>query len=446
MRLHRPVEQLRSRGSFLLVLCGVALGMGNWWRFAFLLGDNGGAPFMLAYVAALLLLAVPLLAAELALGRIGRRTPPVSLLWVTALSGRSALWAAISALALAAALLLASSALLLGGWALAYAFHGQLGSFAAISLQGAGAFFAELSASPLRGAAWQGIGVLSLLCAAGAGLRRGTAPAMWIAVPLLLVLLAVLVDYAMREGDPGAAGAFLFSRQLLDFDAASVAVAFAQALFTLAVATGVGLSLGAAADGEAPLLRCALAAAVLDTAAGIAIGVVLLALCSAANLLPEPGAGLLFVGLPYAFGQLPQGDAHGALFYFALFVAAMSLALVLLEPLIMVLDRQLRLGRLRAASLALGAAWLLALLALLSLDPAAALPRFLPRLSALAGVLLPAAALLLALFAGWLVPRGLLRRELSREPDFLFALWYFALRFLVPAGVALGGYGLWLLP
>jgi len=446
MRLYRPLEQWGSRSTFLLVLCAAALGMGNWWRFAFLLGENGGAPFMLAYVVALLLLSVPLLVAELVVGRIGRRAPLLSLGWVAALSGRSRLWGLAGVIGLLCALALAATALLLGGWALAYAFHHQLGSFAAISLLDAGAFFEELSASPGRGIAWQAFGALSLVVAAMAGVRRGVGTAVWLSVPLMLVLFYVLLEFALSHGDMDRATAYLFARQSMDFHAGSIALAFMQALYTLAIGVAAGLAMGASAGDDVPLLRSALAVAVLDTVVSVALGVLVLALCFAVNLRPQEGFGLLFVGLPYAFGNVAFGDFYGALFYFALFVAAMSLALALLEPVITTLQQQLRLHRLQASLLAGGLVWSLAYLALDSIAPQAQLPDFLARLGDVTAHLLPAGALLLALFVGWRVPRELLRRELCREPDFLFRLWYFALRFAVPPGLFLAWLGTRLLP
>jgi NSS family neurotransmitter:Na+ symporter len=452
MRLYRPVDHWRSRSTFLLALCGVALGLGNWWRFAWLLGENGGAPFMLAYVLALLLLGVPLLVAELALGRIGRRAPLLSLAWVAALSGRASPWAAVAAPALLCALLIAAMAIVIGGWALAFALQQQLGGFAAISLPEAGQFFAELTSNPLRGTAWQAAGIASLVLAAAAGRRRGLGLAAWLGVPLLFVVLAVVVDFGTSQGSLDAAARYLFAGQLLDFNAESVTLATTQALYTLATGMAVGLAFGASASDEVPLLRSALAVAVIDTAVSVAVAVALLSLCFAVNLQPQEGAALLFIGLPYAFGNLALGDYYGALFFFAVFVAAMTVALALLEPLICSLTQQLRIGRLQAALLTIAFAWALAVLATFSLAEGVTLPQsaltehFLARTSELLRTLLPFGALLIAVFAGWRVPRELLRRELCREPDFLFVLWYFALRFIVPPALVAAWLGARLLP
>lgn len=111
-------ERWRSSTTFVLALAVATVGLGNLWRFAFLMGENGGAPFLLSYVGCLLLVGVPLLAAEVVLGAHGRGSVLLTLGWAAQVAGRSRLWLTIGVLACLAAFLMLIACILVGGWAL----------------------------------------------------------------------------------------------------------------------------------------------------------------------------------------------------------------------------------------------------------------------------------------------------------------------------------------
>lgn len=429
------MEPWHSRSTFVFALAAAAIGLGNVWRFAYLLGENGGAPFMLAYIAALLLIATPIMVAEVVVGTLGRSAPWGSVAEVARNAGRRRAWALLVIPMLLTALVMLVASILIAAWSLAFAFHHQLGSFAAISLPGTQQFFDRLLANPLRSLMWVALAMLPLLAAALAGVRRGVAPLMWLCISLLLVLFAVLIDFAIAHGDLEAAGQFLFARQGLDFTAESLMQAFALALYTLGVGVAVGLTFGSYAPERLPLCRSVLAVALFDIVLAVAVSVAIYPLLFASNLAPAQGMGLLFIALPYAFGNLSLGDFYGTLFFFAVYVVSLASAVALLESLILTLQ-QLRLTRVRSALLAAGGSWVLAAVALYSLEPGSLHRALFEEAETLASeVLLPAGVVLFALFAGWLIPRGVLREALNREPDILFSLWYFLLRFLVPPAV-----------
>ncbi|MEM6545304.1 MAG: sodium-dependent transporter, partial [Pseudomonadota bacterium] len=136
MNLPLSLDRWQSRTTFVLALSLAVVGLGNVARFSWLLGENGGAPFMLSYLLCLLGVSVPLLVAELSLGSHGRGSPFISLRWAAQQSGASRLWVLIAALTCFAAFLLLVVSVVFGGWVLSYAYQLQLGEFAAISLPG----------------------------------------------------------------------------------------------------------------------------------------------------------------------------------------------------------------------------------------------------------------------------------------------------------------------
>lgn len=434
------MEHWQSRSTFVFALAAAAVGLGNIWRFGYLLGDNGGAPFMLAYLLSLLTLAVPLMVAEVALGVMGRGAPLSAIARSAKRGKRSRLWGVAAFPAYLAAFLMLTLTLVIAGWCLRYTFHHQLGSFAAISLGGTRDFFAQALSQPLRSLGWILVAALPLGLSAVAGVRRGLGLALWLCIPTIIVLLAVVIDFSVSYGDLDAAGRFLFARQPLDFADRSFLLAAGQAFFTLGVGVGVGIIFGARAPADVPLVRSVLAVALFDVVVAVAVSVAIFPLLFANNLAPAQGFGLLFIALPYAFGNLGLGDVFGTLFFFCVFIVSLATALVLLEPLGSQLQ-QFGLRRSPALLLPLAAALVFAAVLLQDMGDSEGGAGLLASMEALStGWLIPLAALMLALFCGWRLPRSLLRRTLQREPDSMFSLWYFLLRFWVPPALLL----LWL--
>ncbi|MFK7831261.1 MAG: sodium-dependent transporter [Congregibacter sp.] len=439
MEPYVPVQRWRSRTTFVLALSIAAVGLGNVWRFAWLMGEHGGGPFLLSYLFCLLVVGAPLLVAEIVLGARGRGSPFLTIAWATKASGRSRGWLVIALITCAAGFLLQACYLTIAGWSLAYAFQQQLGTFAAISLAESSAFFAAELEDSANLLSWQLLAAIIVGGVVAAGVRRGIGLMAWIAVPLLLTLLGVLAVYAVEYGDLSAAGAYLFRWQLLDFDGSSFMAAMVHALYTLCVGVAVGMSYGAYTPDKLPIVRSVLAVAFFDVVLSVAVGIAIFPLTFASNLVPAEGFGLLFVGMPFVYGNLPFGDVYGALFFIAVFVVALGTAVALLEPAVSVLEQQFRMRRLPAAVALALLAWALSALATTDLGEGGF---FLWLDETTATILIPLGGLLLAIFVGWRMPRALLRRELAREPDILFSVWYFLIRFVAAPVIVIGW--LWL--
>ncbi|MEM6544462.1 MAG: sodium-dependent transporter, partial [Pseudomonadota bacterium] len=188
---------------------------------------------------------------------------------------------------------------------------------------------------------------------------------------------------------------------------------------------------GAYAPEKIPLVRSVLAVALFDVVVSIALAIVVLALTSSANLLPDRDLSLLFIALPYAFGNHAFGDFYGSLFFLALLIMLLGSAVALMEPLVASFEQQTRLNRWRASALCGAVVWLFG--ALLSWgfsqsSPGSQVVTLLDQTATYG--LIPSSLVLLALFVGWRMPLPVLRKELAREPEILFRLWYFLVRFV----------------
>ena len=178
-----------------------------------------------------------------------------------------------------------------------------------------------------------------------------------------------------------------------------------------------------------------IAVAVFDTVVALLAGMAIFPVIFANNLAPAQGPGLMFISIPYAFANAPQGEVFGSLFFGLTVVAALGFATALLEPLVSLLQQRFRLRRLTAAVATGGMAWLLAWGVASSVAAGGDLLQQLDALST--QLLLPLVCLFTALLVGWAVPRSILRPQLGRGSDVSFSLWHAFLRYIAPPAVVL---------
>ena len=375
---------------------------------------------------------------QVVIGSHGRGSPVAALRLAADRSMLSRNWGWLGVLACFTGLLLLAYFVVVAGWSLAYASQMQAGVFSSASVSLVGEQFQRLLANPLEMVYWQSLFLLVVVLIAGFGVRRGLGFVVWLIVPVLVVLLGVLVQYAFEVGDMEAAGDFLFTAKRIDFTAESVLVALGHALFTLGVGVGTGISYGAYAPARIPIGRSVLAVALFDTMIAMLVGVAIFPLVFANNIEPSMGPGLMFVSLPYAFGHMIQGEMFGTLFFLLVVVGALGSSVAIFEPVVGALMQGLKLGRLTAAVLAGALVWggsMAVAYSLSSTDDSAwygngYLFSLLDQVTA--DLLLPLVSLLLALFVGWRLRPEILRLELYRESTFFVAVWRGLLRYVAP--------------
>lgn len=433
----------QSRTTFVLALSASAVGLGNLWRFSYLAGENGGGLFVLAYILCLFLVAVPVMVAEVVIGSHGRGSPVVAIRWAADRSLLSRAWMLLGWLACLTGLLILSYYVVVAGWAAAYAWYMQSGLFAAASVPVVAAQFDILLADPLQMIYWQSLFLLLAMAILIPGIQRGLGLLVWLAVPGLLTLLAVLVKFGFDQGDIPATKDFLFTVKPVDFSPHSVLVALGHALYTLGVGVGVGISYGAYAPDRIPVGRSVIAVAVFDTAIALLAGLAIFPIVFANNVAPSMGPGLMFISLPYAFGNIMLGELFGFLFFALVVVAALGSVVAMMEALIGVLIQRLRIRRLTAVLLVGLVLWLMSLAVAQSFTPEGLAPSLangrLFRLldTVTASWMLPTVALFTAIFVGWRLRREILRKELDRELDLVFWLWHVLLRYIAPPAIVI---------
>jgi len=287
---------------------------------------------------------------------------------------------------------------------------------------------------------WQTVFILLLAGLLALGVRRGLGLLVWLAVPLMMALLGLLVRFAFDSGDLEAARAFLFTTRPMDFTAQSVLAALGHALLSLGAGVGAAIVFGAYAPGHLPIGRSVMAVALFDTVLALLAGIAILPVVLANNVLPAGGPALLFLSAPYAYGNLIHGEFFGVLFFALMAVAALGSAAAMLEPAVALLIQHLRLSRPMSALLAALGVWMLAWVTAASLgaDGWLGVHNLLARIDFLAaGVLLPLAALAAAVLVGWVLRREVLRPYFTRESDLSFSLWRALLRYITAPAILL---------
>jgi len=428
----------------MLATIGAAVGLGNLWRFPYIAGQNGGAAFVLIYIGFVLLLGVPVMMAELAMGRRGGGSPVTSMRKLASEASASRAWTSIGWISITIPLVGMSYYSIVGGWSIDYVFKAALNSFANISAQESGNVFGMLVASPWRLLFFHGLFIASGVIVVARGVGKGIEAVSRYMMPALFAILVVLVLNSIFNADFARGIDFLLNPDFDKITPTVVFMAMGQAFFSLAIGVGVMLTYGAYVPKTVSLPKAAITIALADTAVAILAGFAIFPVVFANGLDPAEGPGLIFVTLPIAFGNMQAGYIVGLLFFILLFFAAYSSVLGMLEPIVSFLEEHRGFSRPKMAVLAGLLSWAIGISAALSfnvwsdLRPMAAVP-FLAEKSifdildfSIANLLLPLNAFLIAIFAGWMMTRQSLLDELGVESVALSRFLHVVLRYIAP--------------
>ncbi len=429
-----------SPWTFVAAVTLATVGLGNLWKFAYLAGANGGAGFVLVYLVALVLVATPVLVAEVLLGSRGRSDPIHSLQVATLESAAGRGWRLAGWLAALAGLLVLSYFSVVSGWLLVYVQWMAEGRLDGATPREIGEHFRRLLGDVGLQMVAHALFMALAWAVVSIGVRRGLGWLARVLLPLLVLLLVAMAIYSARHGDLGAALEFMFSPRSIDLQGDAMLTALGQAFFSLSLGTGAMMTYGAYAPDRRSIMRMLGAVVVLDTTVALLAGLAIFPLVFAQHVQPNYGPGLMFVTLPYLFGSLEYGAVIGVVFFTVVVLAALGSAVALLEPGTAWLVQRFGWRRPLAALLLAGVAWLFGLLSLFSFNLWAGwrpggrtLFAWIDWFSA--DLLLPLTGLILALFVGWRMRTEAIRDELFKEHPHLFALWRFLLRYIAPPAV-----------
>ncbi|MBV0933604.1 sodium-dependent transporter [Marinobacterium weihaiense] len=436
-----------SRMAFILAAVGSAVGLGNIWKFPYITGENGGGAFVLIYLACIALVGIPVLIAEVMVGRRGGQSPVASMRELTTAEGTAKGWRLIGWNGIIASFLVLSFYSVIGGWALAYVGKIASGVFTGADAATIGGAFEGMLASTGDLLLWHSIFMAVVVLIVGRGIRSGMEKAINTLMPLLFVLLFIMVGYATTTGKFGEAVSFMFSPDFSKLTTEGVLKALGHAAFTLSIGIGVMMAYGSYLPQKVNIARTAMTIAFMDTGVALLAGLAIFPLVFANGLEPGAGPGLIFVTLPLAFGQMTGGVLFGTLFFGLLLVAALTSAISMLEPVVEWLEEHKGISRAKSAFFGGLAIWLVGIGTVLSFNvwsdihPLGFLPYFEGKTLfdlldfLVSSLMMPLGGLAIALFVGWAMQRQGLDDEIGLKGA-VYSAFMFVLRYLTPAGIA----------
>lgn len=430
------------RGSFILAATGSAVGLGNIWKFPYITGENGGGAFVLMYLLCIAMIGIPIMMAEILMGRRARANPIMATAELCETAGASKGWTIIGWMGAFAGLVILSFYTVIAGWTLEYVQSALSGKFAGLTGETSQALFDSLLADKGQMLQWHTIFTVMTVVILALGVTRGLESSVRWMMPLLFILLLILLAYAMVEGEFVTSLRFMFSFNPEDISWESALVAMGHSFFTLSLGMGAIMAYGAYMPSNQSVGQTVMLVALLDTLVALVAGVAIFALVFATpGISPGSGPGLMFVTLPVAFGNMSAGLVIGSIFFVMVMLAAWTSTISLLEPGVAYLNERFGLHRIGASVLLGVIAWLMGLGSVWSFNDWSDKQflwgrSYFDSMDFIAtNIMLPLGGVLIALFVGWKLRDDHLLHELKFESSLLLKVWRPILRYISPIAV-----------
>jgi NSS family neurotransmitter:Na+ symporter len=435
--------QWTNRTVFILAATGSAVGLGNIWKFPYITGENGGGTFVLVYLLCIALIGIPIMIAEIMMGRRGKQSPINTMIALAKDEQRSSSWAWLGWMGVFAGFFILSYYSVIAGWAMSYVFRTAGGIFLGVTADGANSIFTDLVSDPERLLAWHTIFMVMTMIVVARGVKHGLEKAVTFLMPILFALLIVIVIYAMTTGYFMEGVKFLFTPGKIDGKA--ILTAMGHAFFTLSLGMGAIMVYGSYLSDEHSITQASILIALADTVVALLAGMAIFPIVFANGLEPGAGPGLIFQTLPIAFGHMQGGTLVGVVFFTLLVFAAWTSAISLIEPAVAYLVENKGYNRIYASVWIGGLTWFVGLGTVFSFniwkEKTLSIPflfddfTFFDTLDYLtANIMLPLGGLFIAIFAAWVMRKESTREEIATYPG-LYKTWRFLVRFITPVAV-----------
>lgn len=433
-----------SKLGVILASAGSAVGLGNVWRFPFETGNHGGAAFILMYIGCVLLMGIPIMVGEFAVGRRSRAN--------TARAYRilapGTHWRWVGRMGVLAGFLILSYYSVVAGWTLEFIVQAATDSFAGKSADDFVTGFNSFVGSPWRPLAWLLLFLLGTHFIVMRGVEKGIERASKIMMPLLFFLLVILAACSVSLPGAGKGLEFLLKPDFGKIDGDALLGAMAQAFFSLSLGMGCLCTYGSYFRKDVNLPKTALSVSVIDTLVALLAGLIIFPAAFSVGIQPDAGPSLLFITLPnvfqQAFGGMPAVSvALSVMFYVLLALAAVTSTISLHEVVTAYLSEEFNMSRSKAGRLVTGGCTVLGTLCSLSLGAGKGLALFGMPLFDLfdyvtAKIMLPAGGLLISVFVGWYLDKKLVWDEISNQGMVragVCRLLVFILRYAAPVAI-----------
>ena len=450
---------------FIFAATGSAVGLGNIWKFPWMTSENGGGAFVLIYILSVVLIALPIMIAEVMIGRRGKQNPVNSLRYLAKESSgfefieidhelqrikkkkyhHSNLddytnWEIIGWMGVISGILILSFYSVIAGWTMSYVFQSISGAFVGITLDGSKSLFNNFVGDAERLLAWHTIFMFLTCYIVAKGVKGGLEKAVKFLIPGLFLILILLVIYSIQLSGFHDGMKYLFIPDINKIDAGIILSAMGMAFFSLSIGMGAVMIYGSYLSNHSSIAEVTSIVAFADTLVAILAGIIIFPIVFTYNLDPSTaGPGLIFQTLPIAFGSMPGGSIVGTLFFILLFFAAITSSISLIEPAVTLIIENFSYTRSEAAlkiglitwTVGVGTIWSFNYMSDVTIFDLT----FFDLIDFLTSkVLLPLGGFLMAVFIGFIVKKNVSIEELD-IPQTLYSVWYILIRYVAPISV-----------
>ena len=435
-------DSFGSRFGALVAMAGSAVGLGNLWRFPYLVGENGGAAFIIIYIILSFMICLPIFVSEFV---VGRRSQKNAFAAFRDLSNGSA-WRWVGLFTIIVPLVVLSYYSVIGGWSIEYLIKSVTFSFTGGESQSSmNTMFTDFVSSawgPLI--AHTGFLLVTTLIVI-VGIKDGIEKFSKVMMPMLFFIVIGIAIYSVTLPGAKAGLDYLFTPDFSKIDAKAVASALGQAFFSLSLGFGTIMTYASYVDKKENIMFQSTATAVSDLMFALIAGVAIMPAVFAFGISPQAGPGLVFETLPYVFGQMPAGGFIAILFFIALLVAALTSSISMLEVAVAYLVEEKKFSRIWACVVLFVICWIVGAVCSLSFGPLSHVQidggnlfDFFDNLSS--NILMTLGSLLTVLFVGWRLKKTDVYDEftnggaISRNAKLFGVLW-FLIRYICPLAI-----------
>ena len=435
--------------AVILAMAGSAIGLGNIWRFPYMVGEHGGAAFVIIYIIATVLISLPVFLAEV---MIGRRSHTNARDAFARLSRHHSFWKGAGYLSIIIPLLIASYYSVIGGWSLEYFFKACMNGFSGVDPDSVSGLFGEFVSSPWLPVLMHLLFLGLTVAVVAGGVRSGIEKFSKITLPVLFVLIVVILIYSVSLPGAGEGVRYLLHPDWSELTPRTFAYAMGQSFFSLSLGMGAIITYGSYVSKKENILVTSAGTAISDLLFAILAGFAIMPAVFAAGIEPGAGPGLIFQSIPYVFAkmgiQMPfVSGIVAAIFFLSIIVAAMTSCISLVEVGVSFLMERKGMSRGRACLLLFLGCGGLGVLCSLSFGPLAGVKIAGMSIFDLldwicSNILLLLMGLLGVVFAGFILPRRVVHDEFTnrgtlRFNDRIFPLVWFLIKWVAPIAVVI---------
>ncbi len=434
-------EGFTSRFGIICAAAGSAIGLGNIWRFPYIVGDSGGGAFLLIYLGFIILLGIPVMLSELIIGRRGQRNALGSFKRLA--PGKS--WYLVGVMGIVAAFMILAFYSTIAGWTLEYVIKSLGNAFSGKDSGDISAMFISFHSQTFRPLLWQLVFMAMTAWIILSGVQKGIEKYAKILMPFLVLLLVIMAIRSITLPGAGAGLRFLFQPDFSAVDSSVLLAALGQAFFSLSIGMGALITYGSYIKKQNNLGNISVEVSLADTLIAILAGVAIFPAVFAFGLDPSEGPGLIYTVLPNIFQQMPGGYFFSIIFFVLLAIAALTSSISILEVVVAYMTEELKMTRKKATIMAATAAFFVGIFCTLSFGVLSGasiggLTIFGVLDFTASNLLLPLGGLLIVVFVGWYMKRTDVRDEMSNSGLLkirLFNALIFILRFIAPVAIAI---------